>query len=149
MALFTSRIYNSEDDLPEIARSAVHLFFSNNEVEQHNNRRMELLSNVIPPPRKILCKSIDRITGIKGLPERVREQTLQYLENVRNFKISETQGLPSVLLLQIGIRYMVTVNINVEDGIFNGASGILKDFTTLNEECNIAWVKFDDEKIGI
>lgn len=146
--MFTNRIFKSEDELPEMVKSATHLFHSNDEVERHNLQRMTSLANVIPPPCKRICSSMDKITGVKGRPERVREQTQQILENLATFKVTQTQGLASVLTLQVGIRYMITININVEDGIFNGASGILKGLIEINGQCSIAWIKFDDEKIG-
>ncbi|XP_044598214.1 ATP-dependent DNA helicase PIF1-like, partial [Cotesia glomerata] len=49
----------------------------------------------------------------------------------------EVDKLPSNLLLSIGIKYMVTVNIDVEDGLVNGAVGITR-----------LWLDFSDDQIG-
>lgn len=146
--MFKSRIFKSENELPEIAKSAVHLFYSNDEVDAYNQSRMLFLGNKVPPPRKITCLASDKVSGIRGRPDRVLQQTNQILSSVQTLKSKDTQGLVYTLPLQIGVRYMITVNINVADGIFNGASGVLEDFTESNGTCNIAWIKFDDEKIG-
>lgn len=47
----------------------------------------------------------------------------------------QTLGLPHKLQLKIGIRYMITSNIDLEDGLVNGATGILRfiDFQNPSE----------------
>lgn len=142
--MFSSRIYPSKEDLPDIAKSAVHLFFSNNEVEEHNQERMRILGNCSPAPRKITPIAQDKLTGLTSR----QEQNQQILANLASLKVSETQGLPSTVTLQIAIRYMITINIDVGDGLFNGASGILREFTVVDEMCTIVWIEFDDKKIG-
>jgi hypothetical protein len=44
---------------------------------------------------------------------------------VCNLQTKDFNGLPTKLELKIGIKYMVTLNINVEDGLVNGNCGIL------------------------
>lgn len=142
--MFSSRIYPTKEDLPNVAKSSVHLFFSNNEVEEHNQERMLILRNCSPAPRKITSTAQDKLTGLTSR----QEQNQQILANLASLKVNETQGLPSTVTLQIGIRYMITINIDVGDGLFNGASGILREFTAINEMCTIVWIEFDDKKIG-
>lgn len=60
-------------------------------------------------------------------------------------------GLSAELFLVIGIAAEITSNVNVQDGITNGASCVIKQFDYRVEgstRCSIIWVQFDDEKIG-
>ena len=49
------------------------------------------------------------------------------------------------------MKYVVSVNINVEDCLTNGATGVVK-FIEYKMECSnrpsIIWMKFDDSRIG-
>lgn len=66
---------------------------------------------------------------------------------------TETQGLPTGIGLKINIRYIITKNINVSDGLANGVTGILKDitFVTKNDKQvpKTLWFDFELKKIGI
>ena len=42
---------------------------------------------------------------------------------------NETQGLMTEIQFKINVRYMITKNIYVSDGLANGTSGILKQIT--------------------
>ena len=62
----------------------------------------------------------------------------------------ECGGLCSELLLKIGIKYMIVINIDVEDGLVNGACGIIKHITFSDKNVPlIIWLEFDNDKIGI
>jgi len=50
------------------------------------------------------------------MSERSRESTLKHAENM---KTSETQGLQHILHLKTTAKYMVTVNIDTNDGLVN------------------------------
>ncbi|XP_044584422.1 ATP-dependent DNA helicase pfh1-like [Cotesia glomerata] len=57
------------------------------------------------------------------------EKMKQYLLSLcKNLETKNAQGLPSDLSLSIGIKYMLTVNIDVEDGLVNDAVGILRGY---------------------
>lgn len=48
--------------------------------------------------------------------------------------------------------YDLTVNINTEDGLANGASGVVKFIEYKQQETNrpsIIWIQFDDQKAGM
>lgn len=50
-----------------------------------------------------------------------------YMEKIKNLKTNETYGLPFCLYLKINAKYMLTININTNDGLTNGAIGTLRD----------------------
>ena len=71
------------------------------------------------------------------------------MEQISLLETAETQGLPSLLQLKTGIRYMITVNIDVCDGLVNGVSGILKKIdSTSNGFINLLWFDFERVDIG-
>lgn len=64
---------------------------------------------------------------------------------------NKTLGLQENLKLCKGMRSEISVNIDVEDGISNGASGVLMGVTKIpknNSGFDIILIKFDDENIG-
>jgi len=44
----------------------------------------------------------------------------------QNLTPQQSDGLPYETRLQVGAVYFISTNINVEDGLFNGATGVLK-----------------------
>ena len=72
------------------------------------------------------------------------------LDSMRNKKLIETGGLPFELKFKIGIKYMLTVNLDVEDGLVNGACGTLK-FITLSvpKTIQIVWLEFTEDRVGL
>lgn len=71
-----------------------------------------------------------------------------YLNLTKTLKRRETYGL-DVLDLKIDIRYMLTININTHDGLFNGATGILRkiDFDDNNNPKTV-YIEFDNSHVG-
>lgn len=79
-------------------------------------------------------------------------------------KLEDTSGLPLLLILQTNTRYMITTNIDVSDGLYNGATGIVKEVflendgnskrsdknkLDVNENPILVWMKFEDSTIGL
>jgi len=67
-------------------------------------------------------------------------------------KTSETQGLPCILHLKTTAKYMVTVNIDTNDGLVNGATGQLMriDNCIVNGSLLVSglWIKFTGATVG-
>ena len=61
-----------------------------------------------------------------------------------------TGGLKSVLNLAISLHYDCTVNLDVDDGLTNGATCILKriEYKGESQTPAILWVQFVDRHIG-
>src|SRR6266581_1409461 len=91
----------------------------------------------------------------------IAKDSLQKVTTIRNAALttastmshSDTQGLPMELIFKVGIKYMVTANINVADGLCNGATGILRniDYTfgqnEIKHPCRV-WIEFPDITTG-
>ena len=81
--------------------------------------------------------------------KRVRDQAIYV---VSLLKTQDTYGLPRKLDLAIGVRYMVSTNIDIEDGLVNGSSGVLRwiDTYPVGDELIVqrVWIDFDYSSIG-
>jgi len=59
--------------------------------------------------------------------------------------------LPSALPLAVDCRYEVSANVNVTDGLANGAGGVIKLLQLLTQSqtaSGVVWVLFDDRRVG-
>ena len=142
--LFENRIFSDnntrlERSLVQIPENCVHLFTTNKEVDAHNQE-------VIRRSKAEVIKSIcnDEYSIRLNLDQRGRVET-----QISLLETNETQGLPSVVELKTGIRYMITVNIDVNDGLVNGVSGILKKIDlSSNRTPVLLWFDFERADIG-
>ena len=142
--LFEDRIFSDNSTkldrrLVEIPEHCVHLFMTNKEVDSHNESVINRSNGEV-----IESKCIDNYPPNLNLKQRENiTKQISFLET------AETQGLPSSVKLKTGIRYMITVNIDVSDGLVNGVSGVLKkiDLTT-NSVPELLWFDFERVDIG-
>ncbi|XP_054166272.1 uncharacterized protein LOC128963769 [Oppia nitens] len=113
---------------------SVCLYYTNNEVALHNTKAIEdkvgeLLSN----------KAIDDIRGYRDINERQK-----IIDKIEKLTYQDTNGLMNNISFKIGLKYMITCNVDVSDGLFNGAFGTLmridKDKYTSN--INTIWLQF-------
>ncbi|XP_046810029.1 uncharacterized protein LOC124420612 [Lucilia cuprina] len=138
--LIQSRVVTSSDNIPS---DAVHLFVSNAEAELHNNFRLGRITS-----EEFTAKSFDIVKSDSLSVERKR--SLLNSVHFRNMKTSETQGLCLELKLKITAKYMMTVNVNTNDGLVNGASGVLMAIDVHESRNPITlWMLFSDENVGI
>ena len=52
---------------------------------------------------------------------------LALIQAAQNQKQTNTGGLPKLLKLKIGAKLMLTVNIDIQDRLTNGQTGIIRD----------------------
>jgi len=65
-------------------------------------------------------------------------------------KRSDTGGLHGTLKLAVGARVMLTTNVDVSDGLVNGARGVVVHIDTSPErEATRVLVNFDNDKVGL
>ncbi|CAF3578362.1 unnamed protein product [Rotaria sp. Silwood1] len=120
--------------------------------DEHNNAEVDACNTKVLASLNTegaIANAYDFCVG-HGLAS-IREKVLN---NVKNLKTTETYGLPLKIDLKVGAKYMMTVNIDTEDGLVNGACGklIMIDYGKLQKTnetvpCRI-WIKFNEEKTG-
>ena len=134
-----TRLVSSESK--DYQKDLLHLFAENAGVDQHNNRILTEMSGekvVIPchdtvVSANISAKKCDDL--VKSLPD----------------DFSKTGNLMKLLTVAVGMIYVMTVNVDVEDGLTNGSTGVVKLIEYRMEGTNrpsIIWVLFDHSRIG-
>lgn len=141
--LFSKRTFHTYANLPPIAKSAINLFPFNKLVDEFNEIRLSETKD-LPGVKRFISQAIDKIIGAKSL-----KQKNTILASIKMLPSKDTNGLPYSLILQTGRLYMVTTNIDVSDGLFNGVTGTLEEVTvTKNNIPSVAWILFNDPQIG-
>lgn len=125
-----------------LADTVVRIFFNNNDVERYN-------AGVIPTTES----TVDSIATDSYSGYRTEEERSEVVRKVHRMTARETGGMPYCIKLSKNCPYMLTVNIDVEDGLVNGAIGILRCVERLpcirNERIQYrVWLEFDNEIIG-
>ncbi|GFW65819.1 hypothetical protein TNCV_586451 [Trichonephila clavipes] len=100
--------------------ATVRLFHRNHDVDAYNNNAF------IPEFENI---ADDKMIGYNKLTEIATAR-----RNLHKMSVVESGGLPYSLKLAVGYPYMITMNLDVEDGLVNGAIGTLKYIEYLTED---------------
>lgn len=132
--LINSRVVN-ETDVPV---DTIRLFPTNQQVNDYNGQRIKSHKGT-----EWKSLAIDKIVG--KISNRVRDSALVSLQNK---KVHQTYGLPSLLRLKVGLRYMITSNIDVEDGLVNGACAVLRYVQCVKEKPHVLFLDFQSKSIG-
>lgn len=143
MAMFNRQVYK-EQDLPEEGKRAIRLIYKNDDVKDYNKLRMTQLRTSDTRYKKVYAHD----TFPKEMHLRKQAELRALLQTKEKKKLSASHGLLSMLRLQIGVHYMVTCNVDVTDGLFNGAIGILRDFEQQGELVSKVYMEFDEQSIG-
>ena len=115
--------------------TAIHLFHTNADVNEFNLNRLNTLQT-----EGIINNAVDSCFG--EAPEKVRNS---FIQSLKNSKPSETQGLLTTLILRVSAKYMITENIDVEDGLVNGSVGTLEkiSYNDAHTRAVVAWMRLD------
>ena len=124
-------------DMPDYPNDALHVYRLNVDVDSKNT---VMLNALAPQCEQYSIKTSDAIAGQTSHIE------LSTLSNKRQ----ETGGLHSILKIAIGARVMLTTNIDVSDGLVNGARGEVVHVVTNNDnKVTTVLVKFDNNHVGL
>ena len=141
--LFTSRIIQ-KDFYENLPIKSIHLFSTNASVNAHNETVLNALTT-----EGFRFIAIDSLVG-----DTAGDITDKLSNVIKHLKVCDTQGLPYELFLKLGARYLMTVNNDIQDGLVNGATGLLKKIVygtksdSLERVPCILWMEFDDPTVG-
>ena len=114
------------------------LYSTNQLANSHNERIIESLGNEI-----FVIKAKDSAND-----EATQRCNLQNI--VMPTKLNDTKNLPGILKVCVGARVLLTVNLNVSDGLSNGALGSVVGIRGTQDRIlnGIIYVKFDNDVVG-
>ena len=127
--------------LGDCPRDAVHLFAEKAGVYEHNDNNMNHME-----VEKFVIPCHDTVVSANISPKKTQELISQVPDDA-----SITANLEKFLTVAVGMKYVMSVNVNVEDGLTNGATGVLKFVEYKIEGSNrpsIIWMKFVVPRIG-
>ena len=121
--------------------TVTHLFNTNDLVDEFN-----LTARTKTPVHIIARDSVSHVSS--------KESGLQLLKAFQNRPTKQTMGLPTKLSVAVSDRVEISTNIDIADGLTNGASGVLKLLPPIPDDSSTMiasgtlWVLFDDVNIG-
>ena len=136
--ILKSRIISSEN---ANIQSMPHLFVTNDAVDRHN---ADIFLS-FPIDEKVEITAIDIAVGDVSKTVKTR-----ILERVPKHH-TKTMGLMGKLPVALNQRVDISINVDVSDGLTNGATGVIKfiDYRVPNSKrCSIIWIKFDCPTVG-
>ncbi|KAK3928382.1 ATP-dependent DNA helicase [Frankliniella fusca] len=113
--LFQSRTFVKIPPQKHI-QDGIHLFAKNKDVDNFNAKA---LNNIRGKLYNSVASDVIHGTGTKL----ARRQLLHSLEHS---KPQDTMGIPTNVSLKVNAKYMISYNVDTNDGICNGATGTLK-----------------------
>ena len=128
-------------DTGDYPKDAVHLFARNFFVKKHNDNILSQL-----PGEKFVIPCHDNVVSA-NIPAKECQRLINSLPD----DYSKTGQLMKSLTVVVGMIVVHTANVDVEDGLTNGATGVVKQIDFRMEGTNrpsIIWVLFDDPRVG-
>ncbi|XP_055687292.1 uncharacterized protein LOC129792356 [Lutzomyia longipalpis] len=137
--LIQSRQVENDDKVP---LEAIRLFYYRKHVRSYNNNKIE---NFPGDPHLSVAK--DKVLESNTTDKKAKEDILA---KVAIQDPEKTGGCMYELKLKIGIKYMVINNIDVEDGLVNGATGTLRHitFNPTDNSVHTVWLEFPEDRVG-
>ena len=125
----------TEPTSPDYPVDALHVYRLNKDVDEHND---EMLNKLASNDQQFIIKACDSSSGWHI-----------DLSNISD-KRSDTGNLLTLLMLAIGARVMLTINVDVSDGLVNGAR-VEVVHVVISNECNVVkiLVKFDNQTVRL
>ena len=113
---------------------SLHVFKTNKDVDEHNSGCLQKLTTPVFHVQAI-HKRKDVNTGL--------------IDVVISTKPSDTGGLREVVSVAVGAKVMVTVNIDVSDGLANRVCGSVVGIDNTNDTVHAILVEFDNRRVGV
>ncbi|XP_078578075.1 uncharacterized protein LOC144862999 isoform X1 [Branchiostoma floridae x Branchiostoma japonicum] len=130
IAVLKSRIISKTD--PNYPSEVLHVFKTNKEVDDHNKEHLKKLST-----QHFHIQAID-----------TKKDIYTGLVDVGLYKTKNDKGLRETVSLAVGARVMVTVNIDVADGLVNGTLGKVVGIDNTLNDVHAVLVTFDSDRVG-
>jgi hypothetical protein len=117
-------------DCTDYPSHALHVFSTNQSVNEHNAEMLQKLQT-----------KHEVLTAVDKKPEALKSYDVSQDSRF-------TGGLPSQITLAIGAKVMVIRNIDISDGLVNGAQGVIIAFLKRQSEIEVVFVEFQESDVG-
>lgn len=129
------RSRNIEDDDPNYPHKSIHVYRLNVDVDKQNILK---LRDLAPKEQHVIIRAFDS----------TKDKHTQQLNLTMPTSKSNTGGLVEELHLAVGAKVMLTVNVDVHDGLVNGARGTVKDIIKTTNDVRLVLAEFEQARVG-
>jgi len=134
------------DKKSDIPKDAIFLYYQNAHVNEYNAEKLAEI-----PGELIVNFANDRFKNTQKVPENQRID-INHLNTILQKVHQDKPGKAAYSInLKLEAKYMIIINLDVEDGLVNGTCGVLKqiDFYENNPtRAKCLWFDFMDKEIG-
>ncbi|XP_015125653.1 ATP-dependent DNA helicase PIF2-like, partial [Diachasma alloeum] len=138
-----SLIRNREVSEGEVPKDAIRLYYENQHVDRYNNSKINS-----HPGQCYQAIADDQFLG--SASDKYKRKMLNSVKTNHSQK-KELRMLQYKIKLKYGIKYMITSNVNILDGLVNGSCGVLEHitFSSGSEVPEKVWINFNNPNIGL
>ncbi len=123
------------DDDPDYPSQSLHVYSRNADVDVQNTK---MLNQLTPEDQQVAIKAIDQ----------AKDTHTSMLDVTMPTSKANTGGLVGVLHLAVGAKVILVVNIDVSDGLVNGALGTVSGIITTGNHVTTI-LKFNSDRVGM